>query len=79
MSYNANFYPKFSDIHIWNYPTSDLMDMQAAITDFVTDPAHADYRWIDGWVRYETAGPTLNVVRGIPTSIWGAATIIYTE
>jgi hypothetical protein len=72
-------YPEFQDIKIWNFPTGNLEELQDAIVDFVTDPAHINYRWIDGWVRYETAGPSLNVINGLPTSIWASATIIYTE
>jgi len=79
MPYTKTFYPEFSDIRIWNYPTANLIDLQEAIVEFITDPAHATYRWIDAWVKYETAGPSLNVIHGLPTSIWGAATIIYTE
>jgi hypothetical protein len=77
MAYTFINYPEFKDIKIFNVPGEDLLQVQQVLIDFITDPAHANYRWIESFVFYlnqkhRGGSPPLN-------NKWVAATIIYTE
>lgn len=77
MSYNRRNYPQFKDIHIFNVPGNNPLEIQQAIIDFLTDPAHVNYRFIDSHVNYFSW--SCDRLNAIPADLWTSVAIIYTE
>ena len=76
MAFNKNFYPQFSDIRIYNVPGRDPATIQQMIVDFITDPAHSSYRWIDFCVNYLSWASDGRQTH--PGDLWTSVAIIYT-
>jgi len=79
MAYLENFYPEFGDVKFWKHPTVNCHELWDEIENFITDPAHADYRLLDLKINFQATGPSLNIIHQVPTSIWASAVIVYTE
>ena len=73
-------YPQFSDIKIEHFDGLDPGTVLVKVLEFINDPAHADYRWINSHVDYFAPSNITAPVGSNPEqAMWVEITLVYTE
>jgi hypothetical protein len=80
MAYLSLMYPQFADIKVAHFDGFNPDEILQRVLEFLNDPAHANYRYIDSHVDYfhpkHIPMPDTDDPEGC---FWVEVTIIYTE